>query len=321
MDGCDLSTAFPSGGVGTADCLNTRSAEESRRQEKKRARKCRGPHLNYLNGGWNMVGPVDPDRQTVKPPAPVPALNPSTGMFEHKPVGQQYPWEGFVGGMDDLPSIEKNVQGPTSLQSGGSSASSSFFGADPSDSAGNGSTRRQGSGNLVETFTSASAPYVNVIGEDESGLLKPDFTKSFAAKGAQKAEGVGLRSGSAAVNQETSYLTPTGMTPNSILPFPNTDMFWKNNPTTGGQSSFFASLRPPGGLPVGVAPPQETGEEPKTRKEMMEKLDRIFARLDDMDHQKSENAQTEVLLFIMTGLGVIFLMDIGCRAAASMARR
>lgn len=263
-----------------------------------------------------MVGPVDPDRQTVKPPAPVPALNPATGMVEHKPVEQQYPWEGFVGGMDDLPSIEKNVQGPTSLQSG---TTASFFGADPSDSAGNGTTRRQAGGNLVETFTSASAPYVNVIGEDESGLLKPDFTKSFAAKGAQKAAGVGTRSGNGTVAEESSYLTPKGMMPNSILPFPNTDMFWKNNPTTGGQSSFFASLRPPGGLPVGVAPKQE-GEEP-SRREMLAKLDRIYARLDDMDQQKSENAQTEVLLFIMTGLGVIFLMDIGCRAAASMARR
>jgi hypothetical protein len=50
-------------------------------------------------------------------------------------------------------------------------------------------------------------------------------------------------------------------------------------------------------------------------------LDKIFARLDDMEAQKTENAQTEVLLFIMTGLGVIFLMDIGCRAAASFGRK
>jgi hypothetical protein len=50
-------------------------------------------------------------------------------------------------------------------------------------------------------------------------------------------------------------------------------------------------------------------------------LDRIFARLDDMESVKAENAQTEVLLFILTGLGVIFLMDVGCRAASSFGRR
>jgi hypothetical protein len=46
-----------------------------------------------------------------------------------------------------------------------------------------------------------------------------------------------------------------------------------------------------------------------------QKLDRIFARLDDMETTSGENAQTEVLLFIMTGLGVIFLMDLACRTA------
>ena len=58
-----------------------------------------------------------------------------------------------------------------------------------------------------------------------------------------------------------------------------------------------------------------------SKREVMKKLDRIFARLDDMEQVKAENAQTEVLLFIMTGLGVIFLMDIGCRAAATLARK
>ncbi len=75
MEGCSLSDAFPSGPVGTADCSSTATAVESRRQEKKRARKCRGPHATYLDGGMNMVGPVDPDRQTVKPPPEVPAMN------------------------------------------------------------------------------------------------------------------------------------------------------------------------------------------------------------------------------------------------------
>lgn len=314
MDGCDLNTAFPSGGVGSADCLTTRSAEISRRQEKKKARKCRGPQATYLNGGWNMVGAVDPDRQTVKPMAPVPAMNSSIGLRQHEPVTQQYDFETFVGdsGLDELEEIRKRVEGPNTLQ--GMSAHG-FFGASPSDDGSPASPRK----GLLEAFTSSTAPYVNVIGEDDSYTLKPDFAKSFSSSGLNKAAGVGATTGPASLGQESSYLTPTKMAPNSILPFPNTDTFWKNNPVTGGQSSFFASLRPPGGLPVGVAPPEESSE-PASKREVMEKLDRIFARLDDMEHAKAENAQTEVLLFIMTGLGVIFLMDIGCRAAASISR-
>jgi hypothetical protein len=315
MDGCSLSDAFPSGGVGSADCIDTRSAEISRRQEKKRARKCRGPHLTYLNGGMNMVGPVDPDRQTVKPMPEVPALNTKTGMYEHVPVEEQYPWEGFVGGMDDLPSIQKDVRGPNELQTGAGSLAS-FFGVNPNDGSANPVSPKKG---LIENFSSGVAPYVNVIGDDESFLLKPDFTKSFQAQGAQKAGGVAIPSGPSPTSEETNYLTPTKMLPNSILPFPNTDMFWRTNPVTGGQGSFFAQLRAPGGQPSGT--PTEGSEEPTNKKEVMEKLDRIFARLNDMEYQKAENAQTEVLLFIMTGLGVIFLMDIGCRAAAALGSR
>lgn len=263
-----------------------------------------------------MVGPVDPDRQTVRPPPEVPAMNSATGLTVHNPVSQQYNYETFVGGMDDLPEIRNDVKGPNKLQ-GVTNPIDSFFGVNPNDDSTNPVAPRKG---LIENFSSGVAPYVDTIGNNVNYMLEPDFTKGFSGQGAQRAAGGGDRIGPSPTNQETAYLTPTKMTPNSILPFPNTDIFWKNNPTTGGQSSFFASLRPPGGLPVGVAPKEES-EEPTSKKEVMEKLDRIFARLDDMDQVKAENAQTEVLLFIMTGLGVIFLMDIGCRAAANMARR
>ena len=53
---------------------------------------------------------------------------------------------------------------------------------------------------------------------------------------------------------------------------------------------------------------------------MLEKLDRIFARFDDVEASNTEHAQTEVLLFILTGLGVIFLMDVGCKVAMGLRR-
>ena len=312
MDGCSINDAFPSGGFGSVDCIDQGTAEISRRQEKKKARKCRGPHSTYLNSGMNMVGSVDPDRQTVKPMDEVPAMNMKTGLYEHAPVTQQYNFESFVGDISNLAEIQAGVKGPNSLQS---RSSASFFGANPNDDSTNPVAPKKG---LVENFSSSVAPYVNIIGQDPNYSLEPDFGKTFTGKGADRASGSGTRTENY-VSQETGYLTPSEMLPNSILPFPNTDNFWKNN-SAGGQSSFFANLRPPGGQPSGqTEKPKE--EDVASKREMMEKLDRIFARLDDMEHVKAENSQTEILLFIMTGLGVIFLMDICCRAAANLARR
>jgi hypothetical protein len=316
MDGCSLNDAFPNGAFGAAGCTDRGAAEESRRQEKKKARKCRGPQLSYLNGGMNMVGSTSPDLPHANPIGP--DSNPESGISRHEPVTQQYNYETFVGsgGMDSLPMIRNDVKGPTSLQE---STAPSFFGSGAEDDAG-AALRVHGKNGLTESFQNGAAPFVNVIGSNDHYKLEPDFTKSFAQRGAQKAANVG--SGPTPGDDETAYLTPTGMLPNSILPVPNVDVFWKENGLAGGQSAFFSNLKAPGGLPVGSAADQDAGQDvPTGRREVLTKLDRIFARLDDMDSQKSENAQTEVLLFIMTGLGVIFLMDIGCRTAASIVRR
>jgi hypothetical protein len=162
-----------------------------------------------------------------------------------------------------------------------------------------------------------------VIGSEESYKLLPDFAQTFGAKGTQKAGAIPTTGGPSSVATGASYLTPTGMMPNSILPVPNVDMFWKANGIAGGQSAFFSQLKAPGGQPSGVATDYDDTQSdiPASRREVLGKLDRIFARLDDMDAVKAENAQTEVLLFILTGLGVIFLMDVGCRAASAFSRR
>lgn len=316
MDGCEYDKAFPSGPFGSAGCIDRVSGDESRRQEKKKARRCRGPQANYLNKNWNMVGSVGPD-----PDKPVgemetgPIYNPATGVYQHAPVTQQYTYESFVGAMDDLPAIRSNVQGQTSLQK--EKDVPNFFGANPEDS----STSLVSKRGITESFESGAAPFVNVIGDEEGYKLMPDFAKSFNMNGAQRASGGATISGPSPVNKETSYLTPTSMMPNSILPVPNVDVFWKENGLAGGQSAFFSQLKSPGGQPAGsIAEEEAPVDAPPHRREVLTKLDKIFARLDDMDSARSDSSQTEVLLFILTGLGVIFLMDIGCRVTANMAK-
>jgi hypothetical protein len=306
MDGCSLQDAFPGGPYASPGCTDRGAAEVSRRQEKKKARRCRGPQLAYLDGGMNMVGAVPPGGEKIVSPGPT--FDAATGMYEHKPTSQQYNYETFVGAMDDLPEIRKDVAGPTALPKG--SNTPSFFGASPDD-AGTSIVARK-----TEGFQSGAAPFVNVIGNEEGYRLEPDFAASFASRGAQKAAGGASTAGPSPVSKEDNYLTPTGMMPNSILPVPNVDVFWKENGLAGGQSAFFSSLKAPGGKPSGTVNEVQADDVPITKKEVLSKLDRIFARLDDMESGKSENAQTEVLLFILTGLGVIFLMDVGCRAVA-----
>jgi hypothetical protein len=307
MDGCSLQDAFPGGPYASPGCTDRGAAEISRRQEKKKARRCRGPQLAYLDGGMNMVGAVDPDRQTSAPVGPGPDYDKATGVYEHKPTSQQYNYETFVGSMDNLPAIRKDVAGPNELQKGNAP---SFFGANPDD-IGTSIVARK-----TEGFQSGTAPFVNVIGNEEGYRLEPDFAASFSSRGAQKAAGGADIAGPSPVSKEDNYLTPTGMMPNSILPVPNVDVFWKENGLAGGQSSFFSSLRAPGGKPSGTVVDVQADDVPITKKEVLSKLDRIFARLDDMESSKSENVQTEVMLFILTGLGAIFLMDVGCRFVA-----
>jgi hypothetical protein len=302
MDGCSLKDAFPDGAFASEDCYNRGSGDESRRQEKKKARRCRDPSLNVL----------EPDRQNVRRLADVLPMNKQTGLTEHSPSTAQYPYEPFVGEtgtMTELSVIRKNVSSPNKVQQ--PSSLSSYFGADPTDTV---------TPKVNEGFT--SAPYVNVIGEDSTYRLLPDFAQTFGGSAQNE-----VYEGSSPTRKQTAYLTPTQMSPSDVLPIPNIDNFWKTKHTTGGQSSYFASLKAPGGMPSGMSsmlsiPGDDTQSEGSTtqRRDVLEKLDRIFARLDDMETKKGDNANTEVLMFIMTGLGVIFLMDVSCRVAMNFKK-
>jgi hypothetical protein len=42
----------------------------------------------------------------------------------------------------------------------------------------------------------------------------------------------------------------------------------------------------------------------------------LFSRLDDLESRRGENTQTEILLFVMSGLFVLFSMDILAKQAA-----
>ena len=317
MDGCSLADAFPDAVHSTESGIK-KSGDVARRQEKKKARRCRDQNIQAM--GTEPDRPIESYLEAVLP------MNSKTGLTEHSPATAQYPYEGFVdqtGSMTDLKVIMNNVQRPTKPRadypsSPGSGSLSAYFGASPNDPSPVMSVRPSGN----EGFTSEASPYVNVIGDESSYRLYPDFSTTFNQRGAAKAQGVGLGDGT--LDDEYNFMTPTEQSQSAILPVPNVTNFWKTERPTGGQSSFFASLRPPGGLPSSSSSPllslDEGGQQgqkkgPEGRRDVLEKLDRIFARLDDMEASNNQNANTEVLMFLFTGLGIIFLMDISCRVA------
>lgn len=261
MEFCTLEDAFPD--------FQTKS--NARKEERKRAKKCKGPALAQLQS------PVtDPDRPAQIRMEEVSPVNEKTGLREHSPVdapqaepfldsGREY--EELLSSLSKVQDegetrISTQIAGPTKLEKGKPPA---FFGSNDDD-------------DTTEGFAS----FTNVIGDDPGYKLSPDFTQTFTARGTAKATGL----------------------PTADI---NTNIMWK--PLTSGSTAFFQKVT---SRPVPVLPSPEDG------RDVIKKLDKIFARLDDLENRKSENAQTEVVLFVMSGIFILFTMDLLVRKAGNV---
>ena len=263
MNYCSLDDAFQeAGGAPSPGCATDYAAKAARREERKKARRCKGPQMEFLDLG------KDPDRQHLNKLPDVPAMNPVTGLREHMPVdAPQGDIEPFLPRNDDDPkgdyvrsTLPINVPGTTEMQKPVNRKK--FFGADPDG----------------DTFA-------DYIPDQKSYRLQPDFMKAFEEAGVARA----------------------GAT--DTLPNPSVNMFWKPLTPTGTQTSYFERLPPPGG---------DYYKAPDSNAELMKKMDRIFARLDDMQNSSPEQITSELLMFISSGIFVLFLMDILVKKGSSM---
>ena len=285
MEYCSIDDAFPpiSGGPANPGCKGNNAGAIARKEERKKAKRCKGPPLTFLEGSGNDGPLTDPDRPALIPLPETPPMNSATGLIQHAPVDAR-PREPFedmspepeseiVGSFrseqpqpelqkiyNKLPNLSL-IAGPNKQQKG---KYPSYFGANYDDDA------------VEEGFAS----FTNVIGDDPGYRLSPDFTSAFAGKGVQKASGT------------------------DVLPVPSVKNVWKPLTPSGANTSFFDRLPSPGGdIPIGQI--SNMGE----KEELFRKLDSIYARLDDIESRKSENAQTETLLFVMSGIFILFSMD------------
>lgn len=296
MEYCSIDDAFAPIGGGPANpgCKDNKAGAIARKEERKKARRCKGPPLTFLEGTGE--GPVtDPDRPALIPLPATPPLNPATGLIQHAPVDapprepfedmsvepqaemaasfrSEQPQEKLQRIYNNLNEIG-HIAGPNKQQA---SKLPKYFGANYDDGMSSGLNRH--SNDAVEE---GFASFTNIIGDDPGYRLSPDFTSAFAGKGVEKASGT------------------------DVLPIPSVRNVWKPLTPSGASTAFFDKLPPPGGeIPIGQT--SFSGD----KEDLFRKLDSIYARLDDLESRRGENAQTETLLFVMSGIFVLFSLDL-----------
>ena len=150
-----------------------------------------------------------------------------------------------------------------------------------------------------EGFSSFSAE----AGDDPNYRLEPDFSKSFDTKGVEKAMA-------------------------SLLPDPNLSDRWKpmtettytafgapKMPTAIGARPGWASI-PQLETPAPVAqvkPRDESWLSKDDKDEILERMNTLVGRLDQMEKRRLQNTQTELLLFVGTGMLLLFTFELVSR--------
>lgn len=289
---CALEDAFQGPqGAPHPGCGDDEAARQARKEERRRARRSKVVSMGTPAEATVEATTKDPDRQPWNPLPDVPAMKGSKGIlseekeesFDHynKAARTQETSTNpasptrFAYHKDPVGQYARDEMSHhymTVPVSGQSVATSKrFFGAQgPTDE-----------------------PYADYA-PDSPTLLQPDFTQAFQQRASQ-----GAKAASAA------------------LPPPVLDQFWKPLTPSGAQTSFIEHLPPSpssSGLGLGMGQGRslrsayERGE--ISSEEIMKKLDQLFAKLEDMNQSSPEQLASEMLMFISSGIFVLFLMDL-----------
>lgn len=277
MNGCSLDDAFQTtqGGAPNPGCYDDDAARQARKEERRKARKSKLLGM----GSYIDTASKDPDRQHLNPLPDVPAMK---GREDHEADMETFDHYNKVNrsskSFDNPFPPSSHKYDKDLLNEYSKNETSSHYMTIPVN------------GNAVVTqkkFFGAQGPtdepYADYVPDDSSYQLQPDFTKAFQQMGMNKA----------------------GASP--TLPQPVTDMYWKPITPSGAQTSFIEHLPPSPHRSLRSA--YENGE--ISMEEVMKKLDKLFAKLEDMNHQSTpEQLTSEMLMFISSGIFVLFLMDL-----------
>jgi len=271
MNYCALDDAFPSvRGAPSPGCAADEAAKSARKEERRKARRCKGPAA-YL--------PLeeDPDRPSQRAPS-VPSMNPSTGLREHAPAtAPQGTTEAYTHRQQDThvpDQHQPNFDKDPLYDYLKSEISNHILPVHAPTS----ETLQEAPKSFFGADPDSDA-FADYVPDAADYRLQPDFNKAFEHAGVARA----------------------GAT--ETLPNPSVNMYWKPLTPAGAQTSFVEHLPPPGGRY-----PRSQGD--PSMDEVMKKMDRLFARLDDMNSSSPEQVTSELLMFISSGIFVLFFMDL-----------
>jgi len=145
------------------------------------------------------------------------------------------------------------------------------------------------------------ANYSNVIGDDPTYRLTPDFARQFLGVGLEKPAGVPPAQPN--LNMEWKPLTDGVPTASFRVPpaGPGPSGYTADGPR--GPKPFGPQGPGPQGQPFGLGPGHRD-------EELHRKIDDLYRRIAELDRQKNSgsNAQTEILMFVSSGLALILLL-------------
>lgn len=277
MNFCALDDAFQEiSGAPSPGCNTSSSAKAARKEDRRKARRTRGPAQTYFDIP-SKDSEVDVDRQQYIKAPMVPAMDGSMGSQESF-IGRHSNSHAEMNQINqinnnphyDKDPMESSLQNETRSKymvvpmaiDNLSQKSKKFFGADPD--------------------TDSFADYAP---DQADYKLQPDFMTAFEHAGVAKAGSM------------------------STIPNPAANMYWKPTTVNGAQTSFMEHLPPSShSLDHGEYSP----------KELMKRMDKIFARLDDLHQTSPEQMTSELLMFISSGVFVLFMMDLLVKKGSTM---
>lgn len=279
---CSLDAAFQSPSPG---CTDEDASRQARKEERRKARRAK-----MIPMASSIDPSRDPDRQHLIPLPDVPAMN-SSASADHDPSAEES-FDSHNKAKRHSKTL-KNPHPPTSSE----------YDDDPLDKYSRAEYENHYmtvpvNGNTAVTSKRyfgaqgpTDEPYADYIpgDTDTDALLQPDFTKAFQMGGGSSRAGT-----------------------SAALPAPPMDMYWKPLTPSGATTSFLPSAP---SLSREHLPPHhslrsayEKGE--ISMDDVMKKLDKLFAKLEDMNRSTPEQLTSEMLMFISSGIFVLFLMDL-----------
>ena len=298
MNYCSLEDAFQL----APGCRDEDGSKAARREERKKVRRCKGPAQTFLQSGEGVSSDhKDPDRQSLERPKNIPAMNSrGTGLRAHVPADAPLGMEPFqdVTGVGDAGSgmgiahevSDQRFQELLPRTDGDPGLDASLT-TRPTPEA---LTQAMSSSGKKKSFFGADPAddsFADYQPDAKNYLMEPTFTSAF------------------------QHLNP-GTTSSGALPVPSVRDIWKPLTMTGVDTSYLKQLPPPGGEYV-----RTNGRESADPgyQSMSRKMDTILARLDDLQRGPNpEQSQKEILLFVTSGVFVLFLMDLLVRKGSSL---